>query len=125
MSNQSREAFIRQIASGKRETNMTRVYAHLGESHFSLDQMRTHFGKEIAHQTLTSVLSSLCDYGVIAQNSLTGRFHKEPEHRWVLNAKRREDERYEKWFNLGVKNDWHRRARLDDIDSAISKLKAR
>lgn len=119
MSNQSREAFLRQLRTGKAHTNQVKVYRCLtgehGSAAMNLEDFRKHFSGEkyMAHQTLTSALCALMDMGVIAQNPHNGYWYALPEPSWESAEQQRSKEKYDKWVKRGMSNDWFTRWSID------------
>lgn len=117
MSKQSREAFLEQVRTGKRETNMVKVYNCLagpgGSAALNLDDFRKHFSGlfHMPHQTLTSALSALMDMGLVGQHPQNGYFYAVPSHMWNDARKEREEEKFRKWLKKGLDMGWHQRAR--------------
>ena len=113
MSKQSRETFFEQLRNGAYESKQKQVYEHVWEhGPVTLADMRAATG--MAHQTLTSRLSSLQDLGVIFQDA-EGRFDTAPSKHYDWYANQRKKLRYERWKKRGEDEDFFTQWSLDRI----------
>lgn len=121
MSKRSRETFLKQIKTGKIQTNQMKVYDVLSKaSAYNLDHLRDIFSgnqdmEYMPHQTLTATLSALCDMGVVMQNQSNGYFFTVPIEHWDDCARQREDQAYRRWQARGEKKGWFHRAYIDKM----------
>jgi DNA-binding HxlR family transcriptional regulator len=106
------EAFYEQMSSGKMATNMLRIYHEIKKKPTHIHNLRTSLS--MAHQTLTSVISTLEDIGWIVKN---GVYHNGKESYTIYeavtdyeeakkNQERMQVERFTEWLSRGKRKGW-------------------
>ena len=116
MSKRSIETFIDKTRRGTLSTNRHIAYHHILQASADLDTLRARI--PMPHQSLTSALSILNDWGVIYQDA-NGVYHATAANKFEYIAEMREEVRYEKWKKLGERNGWHVRMFAEDMDQPV------
>lgn len=106
------EAFYEQINSGKMATNILRVYHEIKKKPTHIHDLRTSLS--MAHQTLTSVMSTLEDIGWIVKN---GVYHNDKDSYTIYeavtdyekakeNQEKMQIQRFDEWLSRGKRKGW-------------------
>lgn len=118
MTQKSLETFLREVRSGRLDTNRHIVFIKIRQlGGANLDTLRN--SMRMPHQSLTAALSKLNDMGLIYQD-VSGQYQITSYDDVERVAHQRDRQRFEKWKKVGEKNGWFSKMFQEDLGEPLA-----